>query len=139
MTALTAQTTPAKGIHRSRLFFGICLALVPTGASFALAAVQPPHRRRLALRTADGRGLRHSTAAFLHRLSHDPRSPATERSTAMDLDGYLDQLSAQFDDIHEARASGARVAPGNQALVLLGQFARLQRLFNRTTDYLQEY
>jgi hypothetical protein len=25
-------------IHRSRLFFGICLALIPTGASFALVS-----------------------------------------------------------------------------------------------------
>src|SRR5688572_33397619 len=26
------------GVHRSRLFFGICLALIPTGASFALVS-----------------------------------------------------------------------------------------------------
>ena len=28
----------AAGIHRNRLFFGICLALIPTGASFALVS-----------------------------------------------------------------------------------------------------
>lgn len=30
--------TPSVGIHRSRLFFGTCLALIPTGASFALVS-----------------------------------------------------------------------------------------------------
>ena len=28
----------ANEVHRSRLFFGICLALIPTGASFALVS-----------------------------------------------------------------------------------------------------
>src|SRR5688572_18445094 len=32
-----AETTP-NDVHRSRLFFGICLALVPTGMSFALVS-----------------------------------------------------------------------------------------------------
>jgi putative membrane-bound dehydrogenase-like protein len=30
------SSSPSADIHRSRLFFGICLALIPTGASFAL-------------------------------------------------------------------------------------------------------
>jgi fucose permease len=33
-----AHTTPVDGIQRGRLFSGICLALVPTGASFALVS-----------------------------------------------------------------------------------------------------
>src|SRR5687768_1395700 len=33
-----AEPQPSAGIHRSRLFFGICLALIPTGASFALVS-----------------------------------------------------------------------------------------------------
>ena len=33
-----AHSTPVDGIHRGRLFSGICLALVPTGASFALVS-----------------------------------------------------------------------------------------------------
>lgn len=33
-----AQSVEAQGIHRKRLFFGICLALIPTGASFALVS-----------------------------------------------------------------------------------------------------
>src|SRR5688500_4019119 len=35
------MTEPSSGpedVHRSRLFFGICLALIPTGASFALVS-----------------------------------------------------------------------------------------------------
>src|SRR5258706_353791 len=32
-----SSASPAE-IHRSRLFFGICLALIPTGASFALVS-----------------------------------------------------------------------------------------------------
>lgn len=35
---MNASTGPIEGIHRSRLFFGICLALIPTGASFALVS-----------------------------------------------------------------------------------------------------
>src|SRR5688500_19782718 len=31
-------SVPPADIHRSRLFFGICLALIPTGASFALVS-----------------------------------------------------------------------------------------------------
>jgi hypothetical protein len=33
-----AESHPPADIHRSRLFFGICLALIPTGASFALVS-----------------------------------------------------------------------------------------------------
>src|SRR5688572_13887832 len=33
-----ADAHPSSEIHRSRLFFGICLALIPTGASFALVS-----------------------------------------------------------------------------------------------------
>lgn len=33
-----ASSTEAAGVQRGRLFFGICLALVPTGASFALVS-----------------------------------------------------------------------------------------------------
>ena len=33
-----AESHPQAEIHRSRLFFGICLALIPTGASFALVS-----------------------------------------------------------------------------------------------------
>lgn len=33
-----ADAHPSSDIHRSRLFFGICLALIPTGASFALVS-----------------------------------------------------------------------------------------------------
>ena len=35
------MTEPSAGpdhLHRRRLFFGICLALIPTGASFALVS-----------------------------------------------------------------------------------------------------
>lgn len=32
------SSAPTDGIHRNRLFFGICLALIPTGASFALVS-----------------------------------------------------------------------------------------------------
>jgi len=35
---MAGPRTPASDIHRSRLFFGICLALIPTGASFALVS-----------------------------------------------------------------------------------------------------
>jgi fucose permease len=35
---MAASSTDAGGIHRTRLFFGICLALIPTGASFALVS-----------------------------------------------------------------------------------------------------
>ena len=35
---MTVSTEPVDGIHRSRLFSGICLALIPTGASFALVS-----------------------------------------------------------------------------------------------------
>src|SRR5262245_34190729 len=35
-TAYTAP--PGTDVHRSRLFFGVCLALIPTGASFALVS-----------------------------------------------------------------------------------------------------
>lgn len=35
---MTAQPDHPSAIHRSRLFFGICLALIPTGASFALVS-----------------------------------------------------------------------------------------------------
>jgi fucose permease len=35
---MTDASSPAGTIHRQRLFFGICLALVPTGASFALVS-----------------------------------------------------------------------------------------------------
>jgi putative membrane-bound dehydrogenase-like protein len=37
MTSAPASS-PAGEVHRSRLFFGICLALIPTGASFALVS-----------------------------------------------------------------------------------------------------
>ena len=37
MTAI-AHTTESVGVHRTRLFVGICLALIPTGASFALVS-----------------------------------------------------------------------------------------------------
>src|ERR671922_1720844 len=29
---------PSRDVHRNRLFFGTCLALIPTGASFALVS-----------------------------------------------------------------------------------------------------
>ena len=35
---MVESSVPPTAIHRSRLFFGICLALVPTGASFALVS-----------------------------------------------------------------------------------------------------
>jgi fucose permease len=35
---MNATSTDSIGIHRTRLFAGICLALIPTGASFALIA-----------------------------------------------------------------------------------------------------
>src|ERR687897_3887892 len=35
--AVSSEDT-AGGVHRSRLFFGTCLALIPTGASFALVS-----------------------------------------------------------------------------------------------------
>lgn len=35
---MTVSTEPVDGIHRNRLFSGICLALIPTGASFALVS-----------------------------------------------------------------------------------------------------
>ncbi|MGH7710314.1 MAG: MFS transporter, partial [Gemmatimonadaceae bacterium] len=35
---MTSASTETHGIHRRRLFFGICLALIPTGASFALVS-----------------------------------------------------------------------------------------------------
>jgi putative membrane-bound dehydrogenase-like protein len=38
MRAMAESNTPPADVHRSRLFFGICLALIPTGASFALVS-----------------------------------------------------------------------------------------------------
>lgn len=35
---MAERSAPAGGIHRRRLFLGICLALIPTGASFALVS-----------------------------------------------------------------------------------------------------
>ena len=35
---MAETSAPSAGIHRSRLFFGTCLALIPTGASFALVS-----------------------------------------------------------------------------------------------------
>jgi fucose permease len=35
---ISSSDTEHSGIHRRRLFFGICLALIPTGASFALVS-----------------------------------------------------------------------------------------------------
>ena len=35
---MVEPSVPPDGIHRNRLFFGICLALIPTGASFALVS-----------------------------------------------------------------------------------------------------
>ena len=35
---MAASSTDATGIHRERLFYGICLALIPTGSSFALVS-----------------------------------------------------------------------------------------------------
>jgi hypothetical protein len=35
---MAAGSTALEAIHRQRLFYGICLALIPTGASFALVS-----------------------------------------------------------------------------------------------------
>jgi MFS family permease len=37
-SSMTAEPTTRDGIHRQRLFLGICLALIPTGAAFALVS-----------------------------------------------------------------------------------------------------
>src|SRR5687768_18252748 len=37
-TSSARYTPDTADVHRSRLFFGICLALIPTGASFALVS-----------------------------------------------------------------------------------------------------
>src|SRR5688500_19890051 len=37
-TSSASYTPDTAAVHRSRLFFGICLALIPTGASFALVS-----------------------------------------------------------------------------------------------------
>jgi fucose permease len=37
-TTVTTEATDLAGIHRTRLFVGVCLALIPTGASFALVS-----------------------------------------------------------------------------------------------------